>query len=110
MRDVIFCFFKRSRDSPQTNLGYRENMIDILLLENIHPVAKERLESDGFRVDLLTHAPSEAELLKLLPKYQAVGLRSKTEITAQVLEKNPHLLTIGAFCIGTNQIDLRIAC
>jgi D-3-phosphoglycerate dehydrogenase len=84
-------------------------MTNILLVENVHPVAKERLESEGYKVDLISHAPSEAELIQLLPKYQVLGLRSKTEVTAQVIEKNPHLLTIGAFCIGTNQIDLRAA-
>lgn len=84
-------------------------MTNILLVENVHPVAKERLESEGYKVDLISYAPSEAELIQLLPKYQVLGLRSKTEVTAQVIEKNPHLLTIGAFCIGTNQIDLRAA-
>lgn len=81
----------------------------ILLVESIHPVAKERLEGEGFEVDLITHAPSEAELLKLLPKYQALGIRSKTEITKKVLEESPQLWAIGAFCIGTNQIDLKAA-
>lgn len=81
----------------------------ILLVESIHPVAKERLESEGFEVDLISHSPSEAEMLKLFPKYQAVGIRSKTEITRKVLEANPQLWAIGAFCIGTNQIDLKSA-
>lgn len=78
----------------------------ILLVENIHPVAKERLEAEGYQVDLLTHAPSEDELIKLLPQYGALGIRSKTEITKRVLDSVKDLTTIGAFCIGTNQIDL----
>lgn len=78
----------------------------ILLVENIHPVAKEFLEEQGYHVDLLTHAPDENELIKLLPDYCALGIRSKTEITAKVLEHAKNTLTIGAFCIGTNQIDL----
>lgn len=78
----------------------------ILLVENIHPVARERLEEEGFEVDLLTHSPDEQELIKLLPGYVGLGIRSKTEITKKVLENSSHLLTIGAFCIGTNQIDL----
>lgn len=81
----------------------------ILLVENIHTVAKERLEAEGFEVDLIAHAPNEKELLELLPKYQAIGLRSKTELRKNVLEKNQHLVAIGAFCIGTNQIDLKDA-
>lgn len=78
----------------------------ILLVENIHPVAKEFLENDGFQVDLLSYSPSEDELIQLLPKYCALGIRSKTEITAKVLEHSSNILTIGAFCIGTNQINL----
>jgi len=85
------------------------NSLKILLVENIHHVAKERLEEEGFKVDLLSHAPSEEELLKILPNYQVLGIRSKTEITAKVLESNPHLYMIGAFCIGTNQVDLKAA-
>lgn len=85
------------------------NTLKILLVENIHPVAKETLISEGFNVDLISHAPSEDELLKTLPHYNLVGIRSKTEITAKVLKSNPHLLAIGCFCIGTNQVDLTTA-
>lgn len=81
----------------------------ILLVENIHPIAKEKLESEGFQVDLLTHSPSEDELIQLLPKYGALGIRSKTEITKKVLESIEGVITIGCFCIGTNQVDLSAA-
>lgn len=79
---------------------------NILLVENIHPIAKERLEAEGFNVDLLSHSPSEDELISLLSKYQALGIRSKTQITEKILKHSQHLFTIGAFCIGTNQIEL----
>ncbi|MGZ3771370.1 MAG: phosphoglycerate dehydrogenase [Bdellovibrio sp.] len=82
------------------------NTLRILLVENIHPVAKETLISEGFKVELISHAPSEEELLKILPNYDLLGIRSKTEMTAKVIRSNPHLLTIGCFCIGTNQVDL----
>ncbi len=78
----------------------------ILLLENIHPCAREALTEQGFTVDMEKGALSEAQLLQILPKYHVLGIRSKTEITSGVLAKNPHLLAIGAFCIGTNQIHL----
>lgn len=81
----------------------------VLLVENIHSVAKETLIAEGFKVDSLTHAPSEEELLKLLPNYDVLGIRSKTEITAHVLRQNPHLTAIGCFCIGINQVDLMTA-
>lgn len=81
----------------------------VLLVENIHAVAKERLEQEGFQVDLVSHAPSEEELLKVLANYDVLGIRSKTEITKKVLQAHPHLITIGCFCIGTNQVDLKFA-
>lgn len=84
----------------------KTEQFNILLVENIHPIAKERLEAEGFSVDLLSHSPSEEELIALLPKYQALGIRSKTLITKNILKHSEHLFAIGAFCIGTNQIDL----
>lgn len=81
----------------------------ILLTENIHPVAQEQLEREGFKVDLISHAPSEEEYLQLLKNYSVLGLRSKSEITAQIIQAHPQLLCIGAFCIGTNQINLEQA-
>lgn len=87
-----------------------QNPQKILLVENIHPVAKESLEAEGFLVDTLTHSPSEDELITLIPHYQAIGIRSKTEITKKVLDEcGDKLLAIGCFCIGTNQVELDYA-
>jgi D-3-phosphoglycerate dehydrogenase len=87
----------------------RMNPIKVLLLESIHPIAKTRLEEEGFSVDLLGHSPPEAELSDLVKKYQVLGIRSKTEVTEKVLKANSDLLTIGCFCIGTNQVNLEAA-
>ncbi|MGE4131660.1 MAG: phosphoglycerate dehydrogenase [Bdellovibrionales bacterium] len=81
----------------------------ILLLENIHPCARQALVEEGFKVDFEKSALSEHQLLDILPKYDVVGIRSKTQVTAAVFEKNPHLLALGAFCIGTNQVELESA-
>lgn len=81
----------------------------ILLLEAIHPVAKELLEKEGFIVRLEKKAFSEEELLKELAGIDALGIRSKTNVTEKVLKANPQLKVVGAFCIGTNQIDLKSA-
>ncbi|MEK6627144.1 MAG: NAD(P)-dependent oxidoreductase, partial [Bdellovibrionota bacterium] len=78
----------------------------ILLTENIHEIAKKTLVQDGYQVDLLTHAPSEVEYNKILKNYDLLGIRSKSELTENILNNNKHLLGIGAFCIGTNQVDL----
>lgn len=80
--------------------------IRVLLLENVHPCAREALIEAGFQVDVEKGALSADQLIKVLPDYQVLGIRSKTQITADVIKKNPHLWAIGAFCIGTNQIHL----
>ncbi len=80
--------------------------LKVLLVEGIHPVAKSRLEEDGCQVDLISHAPSEDELIDKLKNYNVLGIRSKTEVTKKVLDNSKHILNIGAFCIGTNQIQL----
>lgn len=80
--------------------------IKILLVEGIHAIAKARLEEDGYHVDLISHAPDENELIEKLKDYNVLGIRSKTEVTKKVIDASSHLLAVGAFCIGTNQIQL----
>ena len=80
--------------------------LKILLLENVHPCAVEALREEGFQVDLEKGALGEAELDQRLPNYQALGIRSKTHLSRELLARHPHLQVIGAFCIGTNQIHL----
>lgn len=86
-----------------------KNNYKVLLLENIHPTAKANLESDGHEVTLLSYAPDAQELITLLKDYDAVGIRSKTKMTKEVIQESKHLLSIGCFCIGTNQVDLEAA-
>lgn len=81
----------------------------ILLLEGIHPSAERRLAEEGFRVELEKDALGEEALLKRLPYYEALGIRSKTQVRGEALALNKGLKAIGAFCIGTNQIDLEVA-
>jgi D-3-phosphoglycerate dehydrogenase len=81
----------------------------VLLLENIHTSAVEHLESQGLEVEHRTAAMNEAELREALPGVGLLGIRSNTKITDRVLEYATDLQAIGAFCIGTNQIDLAAA-
>jgi len=80
-----------------------------LLLENIHPDAVARLTKDGHRIETGKRALDENELIDVLPGVQLLGIRSGTHITERVLAQAPDLVAIGAFCIGTNQIDLAAA-
>lgn len=82
---------------------------NVLLLEAIHPGAKEMLEREGLNVELHSHSPVGAELDELLAKANVVGIRSKTQLTAGLLEKHRHLDMIGCFCIGTDQVDTKKA-
>jgi D-3-phosphoglycerate dehydrogenase len=78
----------------------------VLLVEAVHEAAKEKLEADGFQVKLISGSPEEDELMKMVSEYQILGIRSKTELSENFFKKNSHLLAVGAFCIGTNQINL----
>ncbi len=80
-----------------------------LLLENIDAVAAELLGSAGYEVESLRGALDELELIDALEGVDVLGIRSKTQVTAKVLENRPGLAAVGAFCIGTNQIDLAAA-
>lgn len=84
-------------------------MLRALLLENVHPLAREVLESAGVEVHTRTGALDEAELLRALDGVHILGIRSKTTVSSHVLEQAADLVSIGAFCIGTNQIDLSSA-
>ena len=77
-----------------------------LLLENIHPDATARLSKAGFEVQTMTRALGEDELIQALQGISLLGIRSQTHITERVFASVPDLLAVGAFCIGTNQVDL----
>lgn len=82
--------------------------LNVLLLEGIHPVAEAALVEAGHSVRRIAGALKEDELIKQLEGVHLLGIRSKTNVTKRVLESDAakSLLSIGAFCIGTNQIAL----
>jgi D-3-phosphoglycerate dehydrogenase len=80
--------------------------IKVLLLENIHTSAAALFESEGYSVERVTPAWREDELLERIEEVHVLGIRSKTRVTEAVLERARRLLTVGCFCIGTNQVDL----
>lgn len=95
-------------DLPR-NLSYPKNRIKILLLENVHPAAFENLSEDGFSVELIKTSLSEEELMERIKGVHVLGIRSKTQVTQKVLDAANKLLVVGAFCIGTTQINLDYA-
>lgn len=80
-----------------------------LLLENVHLDAVSLLDKAGLEVECLDRAPSEDELCQRLEGVHVLGIRSQTQVTERVLESAKALQAVGAFCIGTNQIDLASA-
>jgi len=84
-------------------------VLKALLLENVHPLSVEILADQGIEVDSRSGALDEKELVDALEGVHILGIRSKTQVTDAVIAASPELLTVGAFCIGTNQIDLRSA-
>ncbi|MEX2593216.1 MAG: phosphoglycerate dehydrogenase [Anditalea sp.] len=86
--------------------SYPKSRINVLLLENVHPLGVELMREEGYNVEVVPSAMSEEELCEKIKTVSVLGIRSKTQITKKVLENANRLIAIGAFCIGTNQIDL----
>jgi D-3-phosphoglycerate dehydrogenase len=83
--------------------------IKVLLLENISANAANALRKEGYQVEECKGALTEKELKKRIESVHAIGIRSKTQVTEEVLKCAHNLLVIGCFCIGTNQVDLECA-
>lgn len=93
-----------------TRLSLPKDRIKFLLLEGIHPTAKEALRESGY-TNVETHPGSltRDELVEAIADVHFVGIRSRTHLTADVLEAAKKLTAVGCFCIGTNQVDLERA-
>jgi D-3-phosphoglycerate dehydrogenase len=92
-------------DLPR-NISYPKNRIKVLLLENVHPEAFKKLSKDGFSVELVKTSLDETALIEKIKGVHVLGIRSKTQLTQKVLDAADKLMAVGAFCIGTTQIDL----
>lgn len=91
-------------------LSLPKNKIKVLLLENIHKSAVDLFKRNGYaNVEVLRDAPSADELKTRLKDVHILGIRSRTKLTKDVLAAGEKLLTVGCFCIGTNQVDLSAA-
>ncbi len=84
--------------------------IRFLLLEGIHPSAVKVLAAAGYtQIESLAGALGEEELKKKIADAHFVGIRSRTQLTADVFAHAGKLVAVGCFCIGTNQVDLEAA-
>ena len=89
--------------------SFPKSRIRVLLMENVHESAHEVFRHEGFQVETHAGALDEDALLAKLRDVHVLGIRSRTQVTDRALSEARRLLTLGAFCIGTNQIDLEAA-
>jgi D-3-phosphoglycerate dehydrogenase len=94
-------------EHPATS--FPKERIKVLLLENILQSAHVLFNHERFQVEALPSALKESELKQKLEDVHILGIRSKTRVTAEALSGARRLLTLGCFCIGTNQVDLDAA-
>src|SRR5690554_2864779 len=90
--------------------SYPKEKIRILFLENISDLAVKNFQRNGYtKVEKISKALTEDELIKEIRDVHILGIRSKTKITRKVLDAAQKLQAIGCFCIGVNQVDLQTA-
>lgn len=90
--------------------SYPKDKVHILFLENVSDKAVAFFRNNGYtRIEKISGALSEEELVSAVKDVHILGIRSKTRITEKVLRAAPKLQAIGCFCIGVNQVDLKAA-
>ena len=85
---------------------YPEKPFKVLLLENVSSTAHEIFAAEGFEVEAIAKSLPREELKKKIADVHVLGIRSKTQLTQDLLAASSKLMTVGCFCIGTNQVDL----
>lgn len=87
-----------------------KEQVRFLLLEGVHPAAEADLRNRGYsNIKTLDHSLVGQDLVSALQGIHYVGIRSRTQITEDVLRQADKLRAVGCFCIGTNQVDLTAA-
>ena len=100
---------KSTRMTP-LKTSYPKQDIRVVLFEGISQSAVDVFTASGYQqVELLSKSLSGDELKARIANAHIVGIRSRTQLTAEVLAEARKLITIGCFCIGTNQVDLEAA-
>lgn len=90
--------------------SFPKDEMKVVLLEGIHQEAVDFFKREGYtNLEIHPKALEGAALIEALKDAHIVGIRSRTQLTEEVLEQAPRLMSIGCFCIGTNQVDLEAA-
>lgn len=94
--------------TKESNTSYPKEKVRILFLENISDIAVKNFHRHGYsKVEKISKALTEEQLIKEIKDVHILGIRSKTQITRKVLDAAKKLQAIGCFCIGVNQVDLK---
>ncbi|MFP8967893.1 phosphoglycerate dehydrogenase [Pokkaliibacter sp. CJK22405] len=92
------------------NVSLDKSKIKILLLEGVHQSALDMFHSQGYtNIEYHKGSLPEEQLLESIRDAHFIGIRSRTQLTEQVLEQAQKLVAVGCFCIGTNQVNLDAA-
>ncbi|SQK92926.1 D-3-phosphoglycerate dehydrogenase [Haemophilus influenzae] len=87
-----------------------KSKIKFVLFEGVHQSALDTLHAAGYsNIDYYKKALDSDELKEAIKDAHFIGLRSRTHLTAEMIEAAPKLIAVGCFCIGTNQVDLNAA-
>ena len=87
-----------------------KSKIKFVLFEGVHQSALDTLHAAGYtNIDYYKKALDGDELKEAIKDAHFIGLRSRTHLTADMIEAAPKLIAVGCFCIGTNQVDLNAA-
>ncbi|KAK3637112.1 D-3-phosphoglycerate dehydrogenase 2 [Elasticomyces elasticus] len=88
---------------------FNSSDIKVLLLENVNKTGQDILKKKGYQVEAIKSSLPEDQLIEKIRDVHVIGIRSKTQLTANILKHAKNLIVIGCFCIGTNQVDLKFA-
>ena len=90
--------------------SYPKQDIRVLLLEGVSATAVETFRAAGYsQLEIHDKSLPEDELKARIAEAHIVGIRSRTQLNAEVLAGAKRLIAVGCFCIGTNQVDLDAA-
>ena len=91
-------------------ISFDKSLVKILLLEGVHQSAIDTFKENGYtHIEAIKTALDHDVLLEKIKDVDFIGIRSRTQITHEILDRAHKLKAIGCFCIGTNQVDLEAA-
>jgi D-3-phosphoglycerate dehydrogenase len=97
-------------DSAMAKTSLEKSKIKILLLEGVHQSAVDNFHNAGYEnIEHLPTSLDEESLIEKIRDVHFIGIRSRTQLTERVFEAAEKLVSVGCFCIGTNQVDLDAA-